>query len=518
MDYYNFGREDQRVKAIYVRVSTEEQAKKGYSIEDQLAKCREKIGKDEEVVEYIDDGHSGEFLERPALTKLREDVRNGLIDTVICYDPDRWSRKLVHQLLITEEIEKNAEIIFVNHEYAKTPEGILFYQLRGAISEFEKAKINERMSGGRKRKALNGKVVKDAKVYGYKYNKEEGTLEIYEPEAKIVRLIFDLFTNPQGRVQGINGIAKYLTAQGVPTKKNAKVWHRQVVRQILMNETYTGVYYHNKWDTEGILANKYKKEGEEKVKQKLRPREEWIAVEVPAIIDRKTFELAQRLLKESRRRWAGKPKRKYLLSGLLRCGHCGNTLTGKRQKNWDRYDLEYTDIKNYSGAKNKGCGLRIRCEDLDEKVWQAFLSYIFENSEAIAEVAATSEESDVPYEEEELKRIETQLENIKKKRKNILSFVAENRDLIDENEIKEQLLELKETEEALLKAKEEIEESLKALQELNYSDDIRKEVAEELRNFSKHENLTLEQKQILLRKVIREIRVFKSGEIKIYKF
>ena len=56
----------------------------------------------------------------------------------------------------------------------------------------------------------------------------------------MVRLIFDLFTKPNNRVKGINGIARYLTEQNIPTKRGAKVWHRQVVRQILMNQAYIG--------------------------------------------------------------------------------------------------------------------------------------------------------------------------------------------------------------------------------------------------------------------------------------
>src|SRR5690554_2222938 len=215
---------------IYVRVSTEESARKGYSINDQLQECRKKAGTDE-VIEYIDEGISGEFLDRPGLTKLREDVRKGLITKVVCLDPDRLSRKLMNQLIVTEEFDRHGvELVFVNGEYARTPEGQLFYSMRGAISEFEKAKINERMTRGRREKARQGKVVRDYRVYGYDYDKEKECFVVNEDEARVVRLVFDLFTKPNDKVDGINGIAKYLTKQGIPTKRGAKVWHRQVVR------------------------------------------------------------------------------------------------------------------------------------------------------------------------------------------------------------------------------------------------------------------------------------------------
>lgn len=500
------------MKAIYVRVSTEEQATKGYSIQDQLRRCKEKAGMDSEIREYVDDGYSGEFLERPALERLRKDIRDGLIEEVIVYDPDRLSRKLMHQLILTEEIEKYAKLTFVNTDYEKTPEGMLFYQMRGAIAEFEKAKIRERMIRGKIEKAKQGKVVRDAGIYGYKYNKEIANYEIYEPEAKVVRLIFDLFTNPRGRVQGINGIAKYLTERGYPTKKRKGVWHRQVVRQILMNETYTGIHYQRKWNTEGMLGNKYKPK-EERIQQKLRPKEEWIPVKVPAIIDRKTFELAQKLLKESRRRWAGRPKRKYLLSGLLRCGDCGNTMTGRRTKNWGTYIFMYSDEKNTAGAKYEGCGNRVKCEDLDKFVWDTFVELITTKGKAAAETAATVEDS-VDLEKHELEHIKEELERIKSFRQRLIRVMVENSDVIDEDDIRQQLVDLKEREERLKETQKELEKALENRQYEEYSEEIFEDTVKEFLQIENPDSLPIERKQEFLRKVFREIRVYSNGEIK----
>ncbi|TYS68841.1 recombinase family protein [Sutcliffiella horikoshii] len=499
--------------ALYARVSTEEQAKSGYSLKDQIRQCRDKAGKNDEIMEYVDDGYSGEFLERPALTKLRNDVREGLINKVICYDPDRLSRKLKNQLILSDEIEKRAELIFVNSEYQKSPEGMLFYQMRGAIAEFEKAKINERMTRGRREKAKQGKVVKDAKVYGYKFNKDKGELEIYEPEAKVVRLIFELFTNPMGRVKGINGIAHYLMDKGIPTKKGKGVWHRQVVRQILMNETYSGVYYHNKWNTEGMLGNKYKGK-DERIPMTKRPKEEWIPVEVPPIVEKETFEYAQKLLKESRRRWAGHSKNKYLLSGLLRCGDCGNTLTGRRTKNWGKYVLEYTDIKNTAGAKNPGCGNRIKCEELDEFVWNTFVNLMTTKGQVVAEAAVTVEEEETQsFEQGELERIEAELERIKMARQRLINFMVNNADIVDEEDIRNQMKELKSKEEHLTKLKEEVIEMLQNRQHEEFNEEILNETIEQYLREDNPQLLTIERKQDYLRKVFREIRIYSNGKV-----
>lgn len=294
---------------IYARVSTEEQARSGYSLKEQLRACREKAPTSE-IIEYVDEGMSGEFLDRPALIRLRKDIREGIIKVVVCLDPDRLSRKLMNQLILSEEIEKKAQLIFVNGEYQRTPEGMLFYQMRGAIAEFDKAKITERMSRGRREKARQGKVLRDFQIYGYCYDQENEQFVIDEYEAKVVRLIFELFTNPHQLAQGINGIAKYLTKEKIPTKRRAKQWHRQVVRQILMNRAYIGEFYQNRWNTEGMLGNKYKN-SDERVKMTPRPENEWIKVPCPMIVDVELFEHAQVLLKQSRRRWSGIQKNDY---------------------------------------------------------------------------------------------------------------------------------------------------------------------------------------------------------------
>ncbi len=499
---------------IYVRVSTEEQAKRGYSINDQIQECRKKAETDE-IIEYIDEGISGEFLDRPGLTKLRSDVREGLITKVICLDPDRLSRKLMNQLIVTDEFDKKGvELIFVNGEYAKTPEGNLFYSMRGAIAEFEKAKITERMSRGRREKARQGKVVKNNHIYGYDYDSEKGQLVINEHEAEVVRLIFDLFTKPNNLVNGINGIAKYLTEKGVPTKRGAKVWHRQVVRQILMNSTYKGEFYQNRWNTEGMLGNKYK-DPSERVPMRERPREEWIKVECPAIIDETTFEHAQKMLKESRRRWAKKSKHRYLLSGLLRCGDCGNTMTGRRAKNWGKYVYEYTDYKNYSGAQNRGCGRKIKAEDLDHFVWETIKGWL-NNPNEIA-VASERNQSGEQYslEKEGIARLEKEIEKTRVGRKRLLKLFAEGLD-ISEEEIRQSLNDLKKQEVLLQKQLHELNESLKGMEQNFHSHKLLQEAAEYYLNKGERE-LTFDDKRELIRHIVREIRVHED-DVEIYTF
>ncbi|NRS47949.1 recombinase family protein [Brevibacillus sp. HB2.2] len=496
---------------IYARVSTEEQAKSGFSLDDQLRECRKKAATSE-AAEYVDDV-SGEFLDRPALSRLRRDAKEGLITKIVCLDPDRLSRKLMNQLLITDEFDKRGiELVFVNGEYAKTPEGQLFYSMRGAIAEFEKAKINERMSRGRREKARQGRVLRDFQIYGYSYDSKKEQIVINEAEAAVVRLVFDLFTQPNELVQGINGIAVYLTNKGVPTKRGASVWHRQVVRQMLMNEAYVGRFYQNKWNTEGMLGNQFR-EADEKVRMKMRPKDEWISLPCPSIIDEVKFEHAQRLLKESRRRWAGRSFNEYLLSGLVRCGSCGNTMSGRKVKNWSQHVFEYTDVKNTAGAKNKGCGRRVRCEQLDNQVWETVRSWL-NNPDEIA--IAVEEKVETPFEQVELERLQKELEKTKAGRKKLLKLFASVEEDISEEDIRQGLKELKEKEDKLNQRLNELHEQAKLQIDNEYSRNLIQEAADYYLSKAQDE-LSFEDKKELIRHVVREVRVYEES-VEIYTF
>lgn len=495
---------------ILARVSTEEQARTGYSIDNQIREGIKKAGTSD-VKKYIDDGYSGEFLERPGLTQLRKDVKEGIITTVICLDPDRLARKLMLQLIITDELEKNgAELVFVSTEFAKTPEGQLFYSMRGAISEFEKAKINERMSSGRREKARKGKVVKNTFTYGYDYDKENSEYVINEDEARVVQLIFELFTKPNQIAKGMNGIARYLTDNLIPTKRGAEVWHRNVVRQILMKEAYTGRMPQNRWNTEGMLGNKYRA-AEHKVSMTVRPKEEWIYVDVPQIISPEKFEHAQRLIGESRRRHTKESMHQYLLSGLLRCTNCGNTMTGRNSKNWGKYVYEYTDKKNSVGAKEKGCGRRIACAKIDELVWDTILNWL-NNPE---EIAATMEETQVSYMDNEIERVEQDIEKTKAARKRVIKLFSSDLG-IGEEEIRDELRELSDREDALSKRLTELRSKQEDEQRFESSRNLMSETLEYYLDLNPDE-LTFEDKQNIIRMVAKEILVGED-EVQIIPF
>ena len=494
------------MKAIYVRVSTMDQVK-GYSINGQIEQCVEKAGT-LDVLQYIEEGRTGEIIDRPQLNQLREDVRNGVVTEIICYDPTRLSRNLLVQLMIKEELTKHGvKLIFCTAEYTDTAEGELQFNISGTISQYEKAKIKERTVGGKVRKMKEGKVLGAYGLYGYEYDKDKATYVINEDQAAIVRMIFDYFTDPTSPFKGINGIAKHLTELGVPTAKNKTVWHRQVVRQMLLNESYTGRHPQRKYNSEGDYV---RKQSGEATKQKVRPKEEWIYTEIPRIISDEQFERAQELISTSKRRHAKESVNKYLLSGLVRCSDCGNTMTGVMRSWWGRKRPQYTDRKNYSGAKFSGCGNAVFTDELDELVWNHVLEILNEPEKALNK----KKNNKMEYKQKELDTVSEQLEKIKKSRKRLISLAAISEDT-DLMEIKSQLSELKERENSLQDKYNQLTEELKA----NTGDRTKENLktALDLYIINKEEDVPFDVKQRIIRALVQEIHISKEkDEIEIH--
>jgi len=411
--------------AVYVRVSTEDQARHGYSLAEQKEACRLRalsLGA-KSILEFADEGISGATLDRPGLEKLRDDVRSGRVDLVIVRDPDRLSRKLSHQLLLTEEIEKaGARLEFLDFDWQNTPDGRLFYAIRGAIAEYEKEKIRERMTRGKTQKARQGGIPIGFYCYGYVYDPETGRVRLHEVESLVVKEMYKWFTEED---VGVNGVAKRLNDRGVPTRKG-KIWHKQVVKQILTNPVCKGAW-------------RYKN----------------LYIPVPAIVDEATWCKAREKMREARRLWAGKGRQEYLLSGIITCADCGCTMTGVYARHWGKAARRYTCYKNYQGAKHKGCLPRkvVLAGPVEEAVWNQLREWL-KDPDALAGEAYTSSPQVDDY-RKELERVEKHLAEVEKGRESVLDVLASGLFELDAK-TKGKLADLKRRKERLEQRKREL--------------------------------------------------------------
>jgi site-specific DNA recombinase len=209
-----------RIAAVYARVSTEDQAK-GFSLPTQVEACKLLAEQECYTVpeDYIlvDEGISGTTLERPGLHKLRELIRTSSIGAIVIHDPDRLSRNLGHQLLLANEADKaQVKLLIVSHSLEQGPEGWLFFQMRGALGEYERAKLLERAKRGLRGRAKAGYPNGGQVPLGYVSipAPHGGHWEIDPEEAAVVQRIFALC------LAGLStrAIATQLTEERVPTR------------------------------------------------------------------------------------------------------------------------------------------------------------------------------------------------------------------------------------------------------------------------------------------------------------
>ncbi|WP_378952537.1 recombinase family protein [Pelosinus sp. sgz500959] len=370
------------IAALYIRVSTADQAEKGYSLETQLAEIRQKAIEFGAVtfIEFIDDGYSGEYIDRPALTQLRDGLERKEFDIVVIYDPDRLARNLAHQLIITEEIEKSgAKLLFVSVTFEESPEGKLFYSMRGAISAYEKEKIKERTNRGKKGKARQGKLVNNGHCFGYDYSKADSMYMINEEQAAIVRQIFDLCIKDQ---LGTALISKKLNNECIPAPRGDR-WIVSSIHRILTNTAYKGIVH--------SMKHKSTKTGFNTRTIETRPESEWIPIQVPAIVDEVTWHSAQKQLQANKDFAKRNLKYDHLLNGLIYCANCGRKMSIKHSGNIDHpvsYYVCLTQVStSYMYLENEKCTVRrVPTVIVDELVWNK-LCELAETPEIIAQYA-----------------------------------------------------------------------------------------------------------------------------------
>ena len=247
-----------------------------------------------------------------------------------------WRAKSVYQMLIEEEFAKAGTFVeYILGHYADSDEGRLQKQIRASIAEYERAKILERSKRGKRGKAKSGFVVVGSRPpFGYRVRTEphKAWLEIDPDEARTVRMVFQWYVNGEesGQPMSIYGIMSKLTEMGFPTrgdkvkhvakKRKAGVWSDKMIRNILSNETYIGIWYYGKTKmvSDGKELQRLAKPKCGFGKQVARAKEEWIAVDVPKIINRDLFEKAKQRLSLNIEQSKRNTKHEYLLGRRLK--------------------------------------------------------------------------------------------------------------------------------------------------------------------------------------------------------
>lgn len=323
--------------ALYVRVSTAEQAAEGYSIDEQtirLTKYCEAHGWILAKV-YTDPGYSGAKMERPALQQLFRDIRHGLFDTVLVYKLDRLSRSQKDTMYIIEDvfISNNIDFISMNENFdTSTPFGRAMVGILSVFAQLERDQIKERMQMGLDARAKEGYYHGGPySPIGYDYVDQDLTINTYE--AGIVLKTYDLYLDGMS----VHAIARFLCHR-YPRGTRYGMFTDSVVNSILRGIIYTGRV---QWKGE-IYPGRHE-----------------------ALVDIETFEKVQRMIKE---RQLLEPNRltafnaTTLLGGMIFCGNCGGRYyckqnsPSRKQKIVQKYYTCYSRGKsNKSMIKDPTC-------------------------------------------------------------------------------------------------------------------------------------------------------------------
>lgn len=328
--------------AIYMRVSTAQQEEE-QTIQSQEMELLARIKADKDVLLlpeciYKDEGWSGAIIERPDLDRMRSDARDKKFDVLYSYDRGRVSRKFLHQEIILEELrECGIEYISLHDINGQTSEEVMMGSVMGIFHEYERVKITERMRLGKVRKVReNKKLLGYQPKYGYDYHlriksgedARDGYFSVNKGQAKVVKQIFEWIALGMSKHE----VKRQLFEQGIyPPKGKREQWSGGTLDRMVRDTTYKGIHYYNKSES---VPTKNPQNPEQKYRKvikgsrKRRPMEEWLSVEVPAIVSPELFDKVQvQLALHKRVNTRNNSKNQYLVAGLVNCV-CGKARTG----------------------------------------------------------------------------------------------------------------------------------------------------------------------------------------------
>ena len=288
------------------------------------------------ILEFIDNGYSGTNFERPAVQELLELVRTYQIDCIIVKDFSRFGRNLIQTGYFLEQVFPLYHVRFIsineNFDSDKTKDntGGISVTIQFLRNEYYSKDLSEKSKSVKYSKMQRGEYIQKNCCYGYK--KENGTLEIDEPAANTVKLIFQLALQGNNYAQIIKELyhQKIVVPEiykGVKRSQktalyNPYIWSATTIKRILNDEQYIGTYIMRKTAVQEL--------GEKRIK---REQKDWIKIpnHHKAIIEKDIFEQVQKQL--SHLKIENKKQKQYLLKGKVYCGSCLYNMDRRPYKN-----------------------------------------------------------------------------------------------------------------------------------------------------------------------------------------
>ena len=324
--------------ALYVRVSSQEQAIEGVSIEAQMSALRSYAQSQgwEVAGEYIDAGYGGGTDDRPSFKRLLLDARKRNFSIIAVAKLDRYSRNLRLLLNNLHELEQLGIKFVATQESldTSTPYGKFAIQIMGVIAEFERGRIGERVRDSRRYLTAQGKWAGGRTLYGYRWLPEQEQWETIPEEVKVIRYIYQLYLEEK---LGMIPIYLRLNEESYRTRMGA-LWNYVSVHQVLTHPGYMGRHR--------------------------------VGIDMPVIIDEAIWQKAQQK-REQARSVRSNTKKGWLLQGMCVCGKCGHLLKCREnRRTGERYYVCRGRFKESHPDGGKRCDTRwMNAKWLEWAVW-----------------------------------------------------------------------------------------------------------------------------------------------------
>ena len=395
--------------AIYARVSDKSQdAEDKTSISEQIGEMEDYCeSKGFTITARYHEVGKGWSKKRPEFQRMLADARKGRFDTIVCWKSDRLSRGMYPAAALMEVVEAHQ----IRLEAVMDAIDMKTFGLMAAIGKIELDNFRERSTMGKRGTAKQGRVPTGNLPYAYRIG-DDGRPEVVEEQAEVVRRIFRMYVDEE---MGSYSIAVRLTDEGIPTQTGKLLWLQSRVHHILGNATYTGSWVYGKYRHVST---------EDGMKVYDQPRDTWIEIPVPQIIDDETWERAQALKKQRSVKAKRNTNVLYLLQHLLKCGECGRnfharcTRSTTNVRNGKKYRYELPIPSRYymcNGMQSMRLRCRerpyIRAERLEEPIWSE-VKRVIQNPDLIVAGIDTLDSQGSGGLEEEIAQAERDLRSI----------------------------------------------------------------------------------------------------------
>lgn len=327
--------------ALYIRVSTEDQRKHGFSLPEQLHTLRQYAERQgwEVVEEIADEGRSGADPHRPGIRRILELAETGKMDAAVAVARDRFFRSRLHRLTLDEDLdEHDARLVSLDDTGSKIADGVL-----DSVGEEERERTSKRTSRGKIGKARKGLLVGGSAVhFGFRYTDDHTGYEVDPAKMPLVRRMFRM-VGEEGK--SFTAVKVAFEREGIPTPKGKTYWTISTIKRVIENDVYLarptgevaglvepevaqrldegesyGVFWYGRTRSERT----YGKRRKHKITDK--DRTEWVAIPVPDCGIPPRWVLAARERTKGNVRFPVPDDPRVRLRGRMRCA-CGYSMT-----------------------------------------------------------------------------------------------------------------------------------------------------------------------------------------------